>query len=61
LLNAEIAFSSIDDRWSTGVFVKNLTDEAAVTYAIDVSGSGYALQSHVPPRWAGIRFRYHWQ
>ena len=61
LLNGELGFSGTDDRWSAGVFVNNLTDEPAVTYAIDVSGSGYALQSHVPPRWAGIRFRYNWR
>ncbi len=61
LLNGEVGFADADDRWSAGIFVNNLTDEAAVTYAIDVSGSGYALQSHVPPRWAGIRFRYNWR
>lgn len=61
LLNIELGFAAPDNRWSGGIFVNNLTDEDAITYAIDVSGSGYSLQSHVPPRWAGVRFRYNWR
>jgi iron complex outermembrane receptor protein len=61
LFNGELGYSGANDRWSAGVFMNNMTDEDAVTYAIDVSGSGYALQSHVRPRWTGVRFRYSWE
>ena len=56
--NTRLDYTSADERWSAGLFVNNVTEEDAITYAIDVSGSGYALRSYGPPRWYGVRFRY---
>ena len=56
--NTRLDYTGAGERWSVGLFINNVTDEDAITYAIDVSGSGYALRSYGPPRWYGVRLGY---
>ena len=38
--------------------MKNITEEEAITYAIDASAFGYTVLTYAPPRWFGTQFRY---
>ena len=60
LWNGRVDLSGAGDRWNVGLFVNNIFDEHAATYAIDVSSFGYSLLSYAPPRWYGAQVRYHW-
>lgn len=59
LSNARIAWTSADDRWQTGLWVKNLADEEYRTSTIDLLSSFGFDYSHVgPPRTFGADLTY---
>ncbi|MDH3641550.1 MAG: TonB-dependent receptor, partial [Gammaproteobacteria bacterium] len=61
LWNAAAGYRSGDERWQATLFVKNFTEEEAVTYAIDASAFGYTVLTYAPPRWFGAQLRYSFQ
>jgi iron complex outermembrane receptor protein len=61
LWNVRVAYRSGNERWEVAFFVKNITEEEAITYAIDASAFGYTVLTYAPPRWFGTQFRYNFQ
>ncbi|MGI9325319.1 MAG: TonB-dependent receptor [Pseudomonadales bacterium] len=58
LWNGRSTYRSANQRWSVALFVKNITEEEVVTYAIDASAFGYTVSTYAPPRWFGAEFRF---
>jgi iron complex outermembrane receptor protein len=58
LWNVRVEYRSGNERWDVAFFVKNITEEEAITYAIDASTFGYTVLTYAPPRWFGTQFRY---
>lgn len=61
LLNARIAYTDQNEKWSAAVFVRNLADQYYRVYSFDTSGDFGALED-VPgtPRWFGASISYNW-
>jgi len=59
-LNALIAFTSADSRWSVSGWVKNLTNKEYRLYAIPVTSLGFEQEMFAPPRWWGATISYKW-
>ncbi|MEA1671895.1 TonB-dependent receptor [Nitrospirillum sp. BR 11163] len=60
LLDAQVRYSSPGDRWSLGVFTKNLTGTKYITYGADLSNPfGFIQQVAGAPRTVGIQATLH--
>jgi iron complex outermembrane receptor protein len=60
LLNGRVAISGKDDRWSIGVFAKNLTKTVYRTYVNDLPGFGWLLNVYGNPRTFGLSASVKW-
>jgi iron complex outermembrane receptor protein len=60
--NARLAYEPAGERWEVAVFVKNIADAEAETYAFDLVTSGLPFNQviYMPPRWVGGQVVYRW-
>jgi len=60
--NARLSWAPADERWEMAVFVKNIADAEAETYAFDLVNSGLPFNQiiYLPPRWVGGQVIYRW-
>jgi iron complex outermembrane receptor protein len=60
VVGAQVGVSTVDDRWSAALWVKNLTKSKYVTYINDLPGLGLVIKSYGPPRVIGgtVSFKY---
>lgn len=57
-------WTSVDDRWSAAVFVKNIADKEYITYISNNSGFppfiAHVQRFYARPRWVGGQISYRW-
>jgi iron complex outermembrane receptor protein len=60
LINSRVSYFTASEAWEFSMFVRNLFDEEATTYAYDITfpGLGLVKQTYSPPRTAGLEVRY---
>jgi iron complex outermembrane receptor protein len=58
LLDARIAYTDANDRWTASIWGKNLTDELVESGSFAVSLSRTIGRTYLPPRTYGITFDY---
>lgn len=56
--NANISYTTKDERWKITGFVKNFTDEEYRIYNLDVSAIGIIQNAFAAPRWYGATISY---
>ncbi len=59
LVNARLALHSSDDKWSVGLWGRNLADKFYLTNAVDVQGFGFDYRHRGLPRMYGVDASYH--
>lgn len=58
-INARLALSTLDERWTVAVFGRNLTDEATLTASLDAPLSAGIMASWIEePRVIGLQLRH---
>ena len=55
--NARLEYAGQDDRYSVGLWVKNISGTEYRTFNGPITGNGYTLQQFGRPRWFGASFR----
>lgn len=58
--NARLAYTASDERWTLGIFAKNITDEEYVTSVANNASFGLAQYFYGRPRWVGAQMTYRW-
>lgn len=59
LVHANLEWTPDNDRWSIGIWARNLFDERYMASVFDVPGLE-GLGSHMPPREYGVTFKTRW-
>jgi iron complex outermembrane receptor protein len=59
LVNAKMSWSPDDDRWTMGVYGRNLTDKRYFGQKLYLAGV-FGIASLGPPREYGVDFQYRW-
>lgn len=58
-INASIGWESMDEHWTTSIYVRNLTDQESVSAANDLGDIlGLIARAYNPPRTYGLEFQY---
>lgn len=58
--NANLSYTTADDRWKATLWVRNFTDEEYRLYNLDLGLLGFIEQVYAPPRWIGGTVSYRW-
>ncbi|WP_019529828.1 TonB-dependent receptor [Dasania marina] len=59
LYGMRLGYVSADEKWSTSLFVDNLTDKRYRNFGFDISAfDNFTILSYGKPRWAGVNIKY---